>query len=115
RSVAAFGKGGVAGPARYGYRVYPFGATRQVRACPWIAMLSGWARGLLGRPRKSGGDMARSGTATLPDIGGRETGRGWQVFWGVLLILVGVLALMMPAVAALATALLFGWLLLFAG
>lgn len=59
--------------------------------------------------------MAKGETAALPDMGGRESGRGWQVFWGVLLIIVGVLALMMPAVAALATALLFGWLLLFAG
>lgn len=59
--------------------------------------------------------MARSGTATTADAAGRETGRGWQVLWGVLLIVAGVLALLMPAVAALATALLFGWLLLFSG
>jgi len=58
--------------------------------------------------------MARDETATAP-AGLRETGRGWQAFWGVLLIVVGMLALLMPAIAALATALLFGWLLLFAG
>ncbi|MCD6679382.1 MAG: DUF308 domain-containing protein [Burkholderiaceae bacterium] len=59
--------------------------------------------------------MARSGTATTADAAGREIGRGWQVLWGALLIVAGVLALLMPAVAALATALLFGWLLLFSG
>lgn len=59
--------------------------------------------------------MARDGTAAVPGTGGRDTGRGWQVLWGVLLIIVGVLAVLMPAIAALATALIFGWLLLFAG
>lgn len=58
--------------------------------------------------------MPRDETATAP-MERHEPGRGWQVFWGVLLIVVGVLALLMPAIAALATALLFGWLLLFAG
>lgn len=40
---------------------------------------------------------------------------GWQVAWGVLLIVAGILAILMPGIAALATALMFGWLLLFAG
>lgn len=59
--------------------------------------------------------MARSGAVTAGDARRRDGGRGWQLFWGVLLIVAGVLALLMPAVAALATALLFGWLLLFSG
>jgi uncharacterized membrane protein HdeD (DUF308 family) len=42
-------------------------------------------------------------------------GSGWQVVWGVLLILCGILALLMPAVAALATALVFAWLLIIGG
>jgi uncharacterized membrane protein HdeD (DUF308 family) len=42
-------------------------------------------------------------------------GRGWQIAWGVLLLLAGVLALMMPAVAALATALFLAWLLMLGG
>jgi uncharacterized membrane protein HdeD (DUF308 family) len=41
--------------------------------------------------------------------------RGWVVFWGVLLIITGVLALLMPGIAALATALTLAWLLIFAG
>lgn len=40
---------------------------------------------------------------------------GWQVAWGVLLIVSGVAAMAMPAVAALATALVFAWLLLIGG
>ena len=40
---------------------------------------------------------------------------GWQVAWGVLLILSGVLAMVMPGVAAYATALLFAWLLILGG
>ena len=42
-------------------------------------------------------------------------GRGWQIFWGVLLIIAGFLAVLMPAIAALATALVFAWVLVFAG
>lgn len=41
--------------------------------------------------------------------------RGWVIFWGVLLILAGVLAILMPGIAALATALTLAWLLIFAG
>ncbi len=43
------------------------------------------------------------------------SGAGWQVVWGVLLILSGVLAVSMPGIAALATALIFAWLLVFGG
>jgi uncharacterized membrane protein HdeD (DUF308 family) len=41
--------------------------------------------------------------------------RRWQIAWGVLLIVLGFLAVLMPAVAALATALVFAWLLILAG
>lgn len=40
---------------------------------------------------------------------------GWQVAWGVLLIIIGILAVLMPGIAALATALFFAWLLIFGG
>lgn len=40
---------------------------------------------------------------------------GWQIAWGVLLVIAGVLAVLMPAVAALATALVFAWLLILGG
>lgn len=43
------------------------------------------------------------------------SGSGWQVAWGVLLILAGILAISMPGVAALATAIIFAWLLIFGG
>jgi len=42
-------------------------------------------------------------------------GSGWYIVWGVLLIAAGVLAVLMPVVAALATALVFGWLLVLGG
>jgi uncharacterized membrane protein HdeD (DUF308 family) len=42
-------------------------------------------------------------------------GSGWQVVWGGLLIVSGVLAVLMPGIAALATALIFAWLLIFGG
>lgn len=41
--------------------------------------------------------------------------RGWSIFWGILLIVTGILALLMPEIAALATALTLAWLLIFAG
>ncbi|HJU23487.1 MAG TPA: HdeD family acid-resistance protein [Casimicrobiaceae bacterium] len=41
--------------------------------------------------------------------------RGWSIAWGILLIAIGVLALLMPGVAALATVLTLTWLLIFAG
>lgn len=40
---------------------------------------------------------------------------GWQTVWGVLLIVSGILAVLMPGIAALATALIFAWLLIFGG
>jgi uncharacterized membrane protein HdeD (DUF308 family) len=40
---------------------------------------------------------------------------GWYLVWGLLLIAAGVLAVLMPLVAALATGLVFGWLLVLAG
>src|SRR5689334_5377761 len=39
----------------------------------------------------------------------------WVVVWGVLLIVAGVLAIMEPAIAALAAELLLAWLFVFAG
>jgi uncharacterized membrane protein HdeD (DUF308 family) len=47
--------------------------------------------------------------------GGTTSGSGWQLVWGILLVAAGVLAVLMPEVAALATALVFGWLLVFSG
>jgi uncharacterized membrane protein HdeD (DUF308 family) len=41
--------------------------------------------------------------------------RGWSIAWGVLLIVAGILAIVMPEIAALATALTLAWLLAFAG
>jgi uncharacterized membrane protein HdeD (DUF308 family) len=40
---------------------------------------------------------------------------GWVAVWGVLLIVAGIVAIAMPAAAALATALLLAWLFVFAG
>jgi uncharacterized membrane protein HdeD (DUF308 family) len=42
-------------------------------------------------------------------------GRGWQIACGVVLIVFGVLAVLMPAVAALATAIVFAWVLILSG
>ena len=42
-------------------------------------------------------------------------GNGWQIACGVLLIITGILAVLMPGIAALATALFFAWLLIFGG
>jgi uncharacterized membrane protein HdeD (DUF308 family) len=41
--------------------------------------------------------------------------RGWQVTWGVLLIISGILAMLMPGIAAYATALVFAWVLVIGG
>jgi len=41
--------------------------------------------------------------------------RGWSIGWGIVLIVIGILAVLMPEVAALATALTLGWLLALAG
>ena len=40
---------------------------------------------------------------------------GWVIAWGVLLIVAGIIAIIAPAPAALATALLIAWLFVFAG
>jgi uncharacterized membrane protein HdeD (DUF308 family) len=40
---------------------------------------------------------------------------GWVIVWGVLLIVAGIVAIVEPAVAAVATALLLAWLFLIAG
>jgi len=53
--------------------------------------------------------MAESPASPLRTVG------SWSIVWGVLLILAGVLAIMQPAIAALALNLLLGWLLVFAG
>ncbi|HEY8328608.1 MAG TPA: HdeD family acid-resistance protein [Rhodanobacter sp.] len=54
--------------------------------------------------------------ATANDVKTKTTfGSGWLIVWGALLIIAGVLALLMPAIAALATALYFGWLLILGG
>lgn len=55
--------------------------------------------------------------ATVPSAtpGAPGPRRGWSILWGVLLIVFGVLAIMMPEVAALATVLTLAWLLIFAG
>ena len=45
----------------------------------------------------------------------RGSGRGWHFAWGALLIATGILAVLMPGIAALATALVFAWLLIFGG
>lgn len=42
-------------------------------------------------------------------------GRGWQVAWGIVLIVCGILAVLMPEIAALATAVVFAWLLIIGG
>lgn len=53
--------------------------------------------------------------ANAEDVAPAASGGGWQVVWGVLLIAAGVLAVSMPGVAALATALIFAWLLILGG
>jgi uncharacterized membrane protein HdeD (DUF308 family) len=57
--------------------------------------------------------MATS-TSVENRTGGRH-GRGWSIACGVLLIATGILALLMPEIAALATVLTLAWLLVFAG
>ncbi len=44
-----------------------------------------------------------------------RTAGNWSIVWGVLLIVAGILAIMQPAIAALAFNLLFAWLLVFSG
>jgi uncharacterized membrane protein HdeD (DUF308 family) len=40
---------------------------------------------------------------------------GWVIVWGILLILAGIVAIVEPTIAAVATALLLAWLFVFAG
>src|SRR6476660_8329515 len=61
-----------------------------------------------------GTSMADAKNAT-PAAPLAASGSGWHVVWGLLLIVSGVLALLMPGIAALATALIFAWLLIFGG
>ena len=46
---------------------------------------------------------------------GAQPHRGWSIAWGILLIVAGILALLMPEIAAMATVLTFAWLMIFAG
>jgi uncharacterized membrane protein HdeD (DUF308 family) len=50
--------------------------------------------------------------AAGPDL--RKAG-GWVIVWGVSLIIAGIVAIVEPSVAAVATALLLAWLFVFAG
>ncbi len=52
--------------------------------------------------------------ADAAETGLRKAG-GWVIVWGVLLIVAGIVAIVEPAVAAVATALLLAWLFVFAG
>ena len=52
--------------------------------------------------------------ADVAESGMRKAG-GWVIVWGVLLIVAGIVAIVEPAVAAVATALLLAWLFLIAG
>ena len=59
-----------------------------------------------------------SSTQDIEVTGGRTASRRgsrWHLFWGVLLIAAGALAVLMPLVAALATVLVLGWLLILGG
>lgn len=53
--------------------------------------------------------MAEAGNSPVRKVG------TWSVVWGVLMIFAGILAIMQPAVAALAFNLLLAWLLVFGG
>ena len=53
-------------------------------------------------------------TQSTPGLGSRPH-RGWSIAWGILLIIMGILALLMPEIAAMATVLTLAWLLLVAG
>jgi uncharacterized membrane protein HdeD (DUF308 family) len=60
--------------------------------------------------------MANANEIPTPHAPTDATGNhGWQLAWGVLLIVSGILAVLMPGIAALATALIFAWLLIFGG
>ena len=59
-------------------------------------------------------DRASTTTTTTTPVEDNSQ-RGWQIAWGVLLIVVGFLAVLLPGAAALATAVLFAWLLILGG
>jgi uncharacterized membrane protein HdeD (DUF308 family) len=59
--------------------------------------------------------MTDTSTNMRNNSAGSTSRSGWHVFWGILLIIAGILAILMPEVAALATALVFGWLMVFSG
>jgi uncharacterized membrane protein HdeD (DUF308 family) len=58
--------------------------------------------------------MTATNPASTP-AGGSPRSRGGSILWGVLLIVIGILALLMPGIAAIATALTLAWLLVLAG
>jgi uncharacterized membrane protein HdeD (DUF308 family) len=58
--------------------------------------------------------MTATNPASTP-AGGSPHSRGGSILWGVLLIVIGILALLMPGIAAIATALTLAWLLVLAG
>lgn len=58
------------------------------------------------------GNASKPGTAVAATPAGR---RGWQIVWGMVLIACGILAVLMPEIAALATAVVFAWLLIVGG
>lgn len=45
----------------------------------------------------------------------RPAGSGWRLVYGILLIVAGIVAILMPGIAALSVALVLGWLLLIGG
>ncbi len=51
--------------------------------------------------------------AAVNEVVGRH--RGWFLFEGILLVLLGLFAILLPAVASLAATVFFGWLLLLSG
>jgi len=55
-------------------------------------------------------EVNRPAVPALPSYG-----EGWRIAWSLLLILCGILAVLMPEFAALATTLFLAWLLLFGG
>src|SRR5215471_8661586 len=59
----------------------------------------------------SHGISAADGHVTAPTTGHNN----WGIVWGVLLIISGILAVLMPEIAALATTVVFAWLLIFGG
>jgi uncharacterized membrane protein HdeD (DUF308 family) len=60
--------------------------------------------------------MANPQNIAVPDSPAPvAAGHSWDVVWGILLVIAGFLAVMMPGVAALATTVVFAWVLLLAG